>query len=78
MTEVLFKRKKMKYGAIASSNYLYKKKKTRNSSIQTQTLNKNWYTLTLKEVYVFVMELSKKMFGKAIPYAEYFAAVKGG
>ena len=72
MTEVLFKRKKMKYGAIASSNYLYRKRKTRNSSIQTQTLNKNWYTLTLKEVYVFVMELSKKMFGKAIPYAEYF------
>lgn len=72
MTEVLFKRKKMKYGVIASSNYLYRKRKTRNSSIQTQTLNKNWYTLTLKEVYVFVMELSKKMFGKAIPYAEYF------
>ena len=72
MTEVLFKRKKMKYGVIASSNYLYRKRKTRNSSIQTQTLNKNWYTLTLKEVYVFVMELSKNIFGKAIPYAEYF------
>ena len=72
MTEVLFKRKKMKYGVIASSNYLYRKRRTRNSSIQTQTLNKNWYTLTLKEVYAFVIELSKKMFGNVITYAEYF------
>lgn len=72
MTEILFKRKKMKYGVIASSNYLYRKRKTKNSSIQTQTLNKNWYTLTLKEVYKYVLELSKETFGKIIPYAEYF------
>lgn len=72
MTEILFRRRKMKYGVIASSNYLYRKRKTRNSSIQTQTLNKNWYTLTLNEVYKFTINLSKEIFGKIIPYAEYF------
>lgn len=74
ITEVLFKNKTLKYGLLKSTNYLYRRRRDRASSIQNQTYDKKWYTHTCEKVYEYVMELSKKTFGEIIPYAQYFAA----
>ncbi len=74
ITEVLFKNKTLKYGLLKSTNYLYRRRRDRNSSIQNQTYDKRWYTYTCEKVYEYAMDLSKEMFGEIIPYAQYFAA----
>ncbi len=72
MTEILFNDKNHKYGMITSADYLYRKRREKTSAIQTSIDNIDWYTITSKAVYNYVFELSKKMFGKVIPYAQYF------
>ena len=72
MTEILFNDKKHKYGMITSADYLYRKRKEKTSAIQTSIDNIDWYTITSKEVYKYVFDLSKKLFGEVIPYAQYF------
>ena len=72
MTDILFKNKEKKYALVSSANYLYRKRRVRNSKIQTSALDISNYTFTSKNVYDYVFQLSKKEYGKVIEYAQYF------
>ena len=72
MTDILFKNKSKKYGLVTSSEYLYRKRKNGSSAVQTSSNSIEWYSYTSKNVYDYVFELSKEVFGSIIPYAQYF------
>lgn len=72
MTEILLKNKEKEYGLISSANYLYRRRKIRNSKIQTSSQDITSYSFTSKHVYEYVFNLSKELFGNIIPYAQYF------
>ena len=72
MTDILLKNKEKEYGLVSSANYLYRRRKIRNSKIQTSSQDISSYSFTSKHVYEYVFNLSKEQFGKVIPYAQYF------
>lgn len=66
--------KKCKLGIIASSLHLYRKRASENSAIQTKNFKDDWYLITTELCYRHAFELSKKAFGKIIPYMQYYVA----
>ena len=63
---------KEEYGIISSSIHWYRKRHQKNSAIQTATTNISWYLDTTKLSYMYVFELSKKKYGKIIPFVQYY------
>lgn len=70
--EIVFKKCKM--GIISSSLYLYRKRYSANSAIQTKLYGEDWYLVTPELCYKFVYDLSMKKFGRIIEYAQYYIA----
>lgn len=68
LTEIIFNN--MKVGIIGSCNYLYRKRLAETSVIQNTTKRKTWYVDTLKHFHKYLLTLSKKKFGKVIPYVQ--------
>ena len=60
-----------KVGIIGSCNYYYRKRFSATSAIQNSVKKKTWYMDTPKLCYKYLFELSKKKFGKVIPYVQF-------
>jgi glycosyltransferase involved in cell wall biosynthesis len=71
MTDVLFKNKSKKYGLVTTSEYMYRKRINGSSAMQVSDNSLSWYTYTSKNIYDYVLNLSKEVFGEIIRYAKY-------
>lgn len=69
MSEILLDNEKIGY--IKNALYLYRKRFADNSAINTKNSKKEWYIDTPLYCYNYLFELSKKKFGKVIPYIQY-------
>lgn len=58
--ELLIKNKKNEYGLIAQPYYLYRKRFTKNSAIQTKDSNLDWYFVTTELAYKYLLDLAYK------------------
>lgn len=58
--EILIKNKKNEYGLIANPYYLYRKRLTKNSAIQTKDLSADWYFVTTELSYKYLLDLAYK------------------
>lgn len=54
--------------------YYYRKRKNLSSASQTSTKSNKWYTVTPKNVYEYLFDLSVKKFGKVLDYFKYLVA----
>lgn len=61
---------KAKYGVLQSANYYYRKRKNGSSTIQTQKKDIEYYTLSPKAHYYGVINKSKKLYSKVLPYVQ--------
>ena len=62
---------KAKYGVLNSTEHLYRKRNDDSSAVQNKEKNINWYTTTIEYVYKNLMELSKKKYGRILPYVQF-------
>lgn len=59
------------YGIVAGPRYYYRKRAADTSIINSSQKDPYWYLGTPKDVYEYLFDLSKKRFGKVIPYIQY-------
>lgn len=69
VSEVIFDNENV--GILKSAEYLYRKRNANNSAVNTKIYSNEWYIETPLRCYKYIVELSKKKFGKVIPYAQY-------
>lgn len=69
INEILLEEQKMML--LKKPIYYYRKRNAGNSAIQTTTKDKKWYFDTPDKVYNYLFSLSKKKFGRVIPYIQY-------
>lgn len=62
---------KKKYGIMKSVSYMYRKRTSETSAIDTCQLNPEFYEKTLTNFHDNLIDLSIKKFGKVIPYVQY-------
>lgn len=58
-------------GVVSNTTYYYRKRITQSSTIQTSTQQKTWYLDTPKYCYQYIVDLSKKKYGKVIEYVQF-------
>ncbi len=63
---------KEKVGLIASTNYLYRKRWSDNSALQTKNKSEDWYLKTPTLCHQYLIRLSKEKYGYVLPYLMYF------
>lgn len=56
--EMLIKNKKTQYGLIANPIYLYRKRYSQNSAIQTKSKSLDWYFVTTELSYKYLLDLA--------------------
>lgn len=61
-----------KLGIISSSLYYYRNRKSGNSAIQIKNELEDWYTTTPKLCSKYLFDLSKKKYGKVLPFIQYY------
>lgn len=61
-----------KLGIISSSMYLYRKRFSENSALQTKLYNEDWYLVTPKLCYQYLFNFSKEKFGYVLPYVQFY------
>lgn len=59
------------YMVLSKPIYYYRRRSDESSAIQTQTTNESYYNVTPKEVYQYLFDYSKKIYGRVIPYIQY-------
>lgn len=69
INQILFDEQKMML--LKKPTYLYRKRLTGNSAIQTTEVTNDWYSITPKYVYKYLFDLSKEKFGRVIEYIQY-------
>lgn len=69
MSEILLENEKIGY--LRDAVYLYRKRLSDNSAINTKNTKKEWYIDTPIHCYKYLFDLSKKKYGKVIPYIQY-------
>ncbi len=57
-----------KYGIIASSNYNQRKRENNSSTIQGCLSKIDWYTVTIRDVYSYIINKSIKKYGKILDF----------
>jgi len=62
---------KCKYGILSDSVFYYRKRSTGISLLQSTSKSSEWYFETPYKVYKYILDLSKELFGYAIPYVQY-------
>ena len=62
---------KQKYGILSDVIYYYRRRKNKNSAIQTRDYDKSWYNETLEYGSKVLIQDSIKKFGSVIPYIQY-------
>lgn len=70
--EMLIKNKKTQYGLIANPIYLYRKRYSQNSAIQTKDLSYDWYFVTTEFSYKYLLELAYKEFPEIVRNIGYY------
>ena len=63
-----------KLGLVSSSLYYYRNRRSGNSAIQTKNESEDWYINTPKLCYKYLFDLSKKKYGKVLPFIQYYVA----
>jgi len=61
---------KMKYGILSDAIYYYRIRQNTSSAVQTQTLNKSFYTDTVKQYHIGLSEYCKEKYGEVFPYIQ--------
>ncbi len=61
-------------GVVSNATYYYRKRITQSSTIQTSTQKKTWYLDTPKLCYQYLIDLSKKKYGRVIEYIQFLLA----
>ncbi len=69
INEILLEQEK--YMVLKKPIYYYRRRSTKQSAIQTQTENINWYNVTPKKVYEYLKELSIQKYGIVIKYIQF-------
>lgn len=60
-----------KYGVLADAIFFYRQRISSDSTLNTVATSDNWYDETVEYAYFFLINLSRKKFGKVIPYIQY-------
>lgn len=68
INEIIFDEQKMMM--LKEPIYYYRKRTSGDSAIQTSSMKEDWYTVTPEKVYKYLINLSKKKFGKVIKYIQ--------
>jgi len=71
ITELILK--KGKYGTLRSVVYLYRRRRMPTSIVQTVKVDPCYYNDYIDKLYLYLFELSNKLYGKIIPYVQYVA-----
>lgn len=69
ITQVILK--KEKYGVLPDAVYYYRKRLSNDSAIDFSTSSKTWYLDTPRYCYKALFEISKKRYGKILPYIQF-------
>lgn len=56
------------YGILPSAVYMYRKRESLNSAIDTSMKKKSWYFATPRECYQAIFDMSTEKFGEVLPY----------
>ncbi len=54
--------------------YLYRKRPDQSSALQNSVVTESWYTVTPKKAFAYLMDESKKKYGKILEYFQYLTA----
>ena len=68
INEIILDEKKMML--LKDPTYYYRRRASYDSAIQAKFLNNDWYLVTPKKVYRYLLDLSKEKYGKVIPYIQ--------
>lgn len=71
VTEIILDKKK--YGIVSTAQHNYRKRFNNSSAVQNKENNLSWYTDTLKNFSFYVLNYSKKKYGRILKYAQYVA-----
>ena len=69
INEIIFN--ETKFMVLKKPIYYYRRRLSNTSAIQSSKNNKDWYLVTPEKVYIYLFDLSKKMFGRVIEYIQY-------
>jgi len=70
--EMLIKNRKKEYGLIASPYHLYRKRSSQDSAVQTKDSNSEWYFITPKLSYEYLLELANNEMPELINTIGYY------
>ncbi|MGN1168661.1 MAG: CDP-glycerol:glycerophosphate glycerophosphotransferase [Acutalibacteraceae bacterium] len=70
--------RKAKFGIMADALHYYRKRANQSSAVQTQKLNKEYYSASPRKYYYSLIEISKKKYGSVIPYVQNILAYDMG
>lgn len=59
------------YGVLKDPVLFYRKRNSGNSALDTQKINKNWYLPVVNDVYLSLIERSRKIHGNVIDYLQW-------
>lgn len=62
---------KSKYGILSDAIYNYRKRKEKNSALQTKDIKKTWYFDTIEYGYKVLIQKSIEKYGELIPYYQF-------
>lgn len=60
-----------KYGLLSDALFFYRQRISSDSTLNTVANSDNWYEETLVYAYIYLINVSRKKFGKVIPYLQY-------
>lgn len=69
LTEIILEDRK--YGVLPDALFFYRQRISSDSTLNTVACSDNWYDATVEHAYFFLINLSRKKFGKVIPYIQY-------
>lgn len=69
LTEIILKEKR--YGVCREMQYNYRKRDSMASVLDSKVQNKSWYIDTVEIAYKGAFDLSKRFYGKIIPYVQW-------
>ncbi len=62
--------KKAKLGIFSDTLHYYRKRMDQSSAVQTQAMNKDYYSASPRKYYYSLIDMSKKMYSRVIPYVQ--------
>ncbi|MDE6433442.1 MAG: glycosyltransferase family 2 protein [Lachnospiraceae bacterium] len=60
-----------KYGLLPDALFFYRQRISSDSTLNTVASSDNWYDATVEHAYFYLINLSRRKFGKVIPYIQY-------